>query len=228
MTNMIQLTHIYAVIELLPREIVLKNTLLATVLVCFGFVGLSRLSCPNLFTIVYKNYFSTKTYDSTLNDSEKISPFANVMLILNLVITLNICLVSLVRSELEVESLVQLVFFVTWIYLFFCFISHRMVALIFEDKYFGRSVGLFTQQVFNFTGLALLVLALFTLLNDGYKEWIQYLVYIVILALPMVKIIKGVFYARLNNYKWLYIILYLCTLEILPVVLLWHYFVGKI
>ena len=228
MTNMIQLTHIYAVIELLPREIVLKNTLLATVLVCFGFVGLSRLSCPNLFTIVYKNYFSTKTYDSTLNDSEKISPFANVMLILNLVITLNICLVSLVRSELEVESLVQLVFFVTWIYLFFCFISHRMVALIFEDKYFGRSVGLFTQQVFNFTGLALLVLALFTLLNDGYKEWIQYLVYVVILALPMVKIIKGVFYARLNNYRWLYIILYLCTLEILPVVLLWHYFVGKI
>ena len=228
MTNMIQLTHIYAVIELLPREIVLKNTLLATVLVCFGFVGLSRLSCPNLFTIVYKNYFSTKTYDSTLNDSEKISPFANVMLILNLVITLNICLVSLVRSELEVESLVQLVFFVTWIYLFFCFISHRMVALIFEDKYFGRSVGLFTQQVFNFTGLALLVLALFTLLNDGYKEWIQYLVYVVILALPMVKIIKGVFYARLNNYKWLYIILYLCTLEILPVVLLGHYFVGKI
>ena len=228
MTNMIEPTHIYAVIELLPREIVLKNTLLATVLVCFGFVGLSRLSCPNLFTIVYKNYFSTKTYDSTLNDSEKISPFANVMLILNLVITLNICLVSLVRSELEVESLVQLVFFVTWIYLFFCFISHRMVALIFEDKYFGRSVGLFTQQVFNFTGLALLVLALFTLLNDGYKEWIQYLVYVVILALPMVKIIKGVFYARLNNYKWLYIILYLCTLEILPVVLLWHYFVGKI
>jgi len=228
MTNMIQLTHIYAVIELLPREIVLKNTLLATVLVCFGFVGLSRLSCPNLFTIVYKNYFSTKTYDSTLNDSEKISPFANVMLILNLVITLNICLVSLVRSELEVESLVQLVFFVTWIYLFFCFISHRMVALIFEDKYFGRSLGLFTQQVFNFTGLALLVLALFTLLNDGYKEWIQYVVYIVILALPMVKIIKGVFYARLNNYRWLYIILYLCTLEILPVVLLWHYFVGKI
>ena len=228
MTNMIQLTHIYAVIELLPREIVLKNTLLATVLVCFGFVGLSRLSCPNLFTIVYKNYFSTKTYDSTLNDSEKISPFANVMLILNLVITLNICLVSLVRSELEVESLVQLVFFVTWIYLFFCFISHRMVALIFEDKYFGRSLGLFTQQVFNFTGLALLVLALFTLLNDEYKEWIQYLVYVVILALPMVKIIKGVFYARLNNYRWLYIILYLCTLEILPVVLLWHYFVGKI
>ena len=225
---MIQLTHIYAVIELLPREIVLKNTLLATVLVCFGFVGLSRLSCPNLFTIVYKNYFSTKTYDSTLNDSEKISPFANVMLILNLVITLNICLVSLVRSELEVVSLVQLVFFVTWTYLFFCFISHRMVALIFEDKYFGRSVGLFTQQVFNFTGLALLVLALFTLLNDGYKEWIQYLVYAVILALPMVKIIKGVFYARLNNYRWLYIILYLCTLEILPVVLLWHYFVGKI
>lgn len=225
---MIPPTHIYAVIELFPREVVLKNTLLALVLVCFGFVGLSRLSCPNLFTIVYKNYFSTKTYDSTLNDSEKISPFANVMLILNLVITLNICLVSMVRSELQAEPLIQLVFLVTWTYLFVCFISHKVVALLFEDKYFGRSLGLFTQQIFNFTGLILLVLALFALLNDGYKEWIQYLVYTVVIALPLAKVIKGVLYAKLNNYKWLYIILYLCTLEILPVVLLWHYFVGKI
>jgi len=225
---MILTTHIYAVIELLPREVVLKNTLLALVLVCFGFVGLSRLSCPNLFTIVYRNYFSNKAYDSTLNDSEKISPFANVMLILNLIISLNICLVSMVYSTLEAELLIKVAFFVSWTYLFLCFISHRLVAVIFEDKYFGRSIGMFTQQIFNFTGLLLLVLALFALLNDSYKVWIQYLVYFVILSLPLAKIIKGVIYANTNNYKRLYIILYLCTLEILPVVLLWHYFVGKI
>ena len=225
---MIITTHIYAVIELLPREVVLKNTLLALVLVCFGFVGLSRLSCPNLFTIVYRNYFSNKAYDSTLNDSEKISPFANVMLILNLIISLNICLVSMVYSTLEAELLIKVAFFVSWTYLFLCFISHRLVAVIFEDKYFGRSIGMFTQQIFNFTGLLLLVLALFALLNDSYKVWIQYLVYFVILSLPLAKIIKGVIYANTNNYRWLYIILYLCTLEILPVILLWHYFVGKI
>tara|TARA_B100001059_G_C17781291_1_gene554358 strand:+ start:747 stop:1424 length:678 start_codon:yes stop_codon:yes gene_type:complete len=221
-------THIYAVIELFPREILVKNTLLALVLVCFGLVGLSRLSCPNLFTIVYKNYFTNKVYDSTLNDSEKISPFANIMLILNLLITLNICLVSMVNSNLEAEPLMKVVFFVSWIYLFFCFTSHRIVALIFEDKYFGRSVGMFTQQVYNFSGLLLLVLALFALLNDAYKVWIQYVVYLVILFVPLAKIIKGVLYAKLNNYRWLYIILYLCTLEIMPVVLLWHYFLGKI
>jgi len=225
---MILTTHIYAVIELLPREVVLKNTLLALVLVCFGLVGLSRLSCPNLFTIVYRNYFSNKAYDSTLNDSEKISPFANVMLILNLIITLNICLVSMVYSTLEAELLIKVAFFVSWTYLFLCFTSHRLVAVIFEDKYFGRSIGMFTQQIFNFTGLLLLVLALFALLNDSYKVWIQYLVYFVILSLPLAKIIKGVTYANTNNYRWLYIILYLCTLEILPVILLWHYFVGKI
>ena len=221
-------THIYAVIELFPREILVKNTLLALVLVCFGLVGLSRLSCPNLFTIVYKNYFTNKVYDSTLNDSEKISPFANIMLILNLLITLNICLVSMVNSNLEAEPLMKVVFFVSWIYLFFCFTSHRIVALIFEDKYFGLSVGMFTQQVYNFSGLLLLILALFALLNDAYKVWIQYVVYLVILFVPLAKIIKGVLYAKLNNYRWLYIILYLCTLEIMPVVLLWHYFLGKI
>ena len=225
---MILSTHFYAVIELFPREVMVKNTLLALVLVCFGFVGLSRLSCPNLFTIVYRNYFTNKVYDSTLNDSEKISPFANVMLILNLIITLNICLVSMVNSSLEAEPLMKVAFFVSWTYLFFCFMSHRIVALIFEDKYFGRSIGMFTQQVFNFSGLLLLILALFALLNDVYKIWIKYVVYLVILSIPLAKIIKGILYAKLNNYRWLYIILYLCTLEILPAVILWHYFLGKI
>ena len=154
--------------------------------------------------------------------------FANVMLILNLIITLNICIVSMVYSTLEAELLIKFAFFVSWTYLFFCYTSHRLVAVIFEDKYFGRTIGMFTQQIFNFTGLLLLVLALFALLNDSYKVWTQYLVYFVILSLPLAKIIKGVIYANTNNYRWLYIILYLCTLEIMPVVLLWHYFVGKI
>ena len=127
---MILTTHIYAVLELLPREVVVKNTLLALVLVCFGFVGLSRLSCPNLFTIVYRNYFSNKVYDSTLNDSEKISPFANIMLILNLIITLNICLVSMVHSTLEAELLMKVAFLVSWIYLFFCFTSNSSIIWI--------------------------------------------------------------------------------------------------
>ena len=225
---MILPTHFYAVIELIPREVLVKNTLLALVLVCFGFVGLSRLSCPNLFTIVYKNFFSNKVFDSTLNDSEKISPFANVMLILNLIITLNICLFLMIDSSLEVERLMKLAFLVSWTYLFFCFTSHRIVAVIFEDNSFGRTLGMFTQQVFNFFGLLFLVLALFVLLNDAYKVWIQYIVYSVLLSLPLAKIIKGIFFAKLNNYRWLYIILYLCTLEILPILLLARYFVGKV
>ena len=113
----------YLVLELFPREVVVKNTLLALVSVCFGFVGLSRLSCPNLFSIVYKNFFSKKVYDSTLNDSEKISPFANSLLILNLIITLNVCLVSLVHSSLDAEILIQITFTVSLLYLFFSFVQ---------------------------------------------------------------------------------------------------------
>ena len=181
----------YIALELFPREVVVKNTLLALVLVCFGFVGLSRLSCPNLFSIVYRNYFSKKVYDSTLNDSEKISPFANVLLILNLIISLNVCLVSLVHSSLEAEFLIQITFTVSLMYLFFSFVSHRLVAFIFGEKYFGKTIGMYTQQVFNFSGLLLLVLALLVLLNDAYKEVIQYLVYFVLFCLPFVKVLKG-------------------------------------
>lgn len=218
----------YFVLELFPREIVVKNTLLALVLVCFGLVGLSRLSCPNLFSIVYRNYVSTKLFNSTLNDSEKISPFANVLLILNLIITLNVCIVSIVQSSLESDSVITTTFLVSWTYLFLAFTSHRAVAFLFGDKSFGKSMGMFTQQVYNFTGLLLLVLALFVLLNDAYKYWIQYIVFLALISLPLAKILKGVYFAKLNKYRWLYIILYLCTLEIIPMLLLGYYFAGKI
>jgi len=220
--------HFYFVLELFPREIVVKNTLLALVLVCFGFVGLSRLSCPNLFLLVYKNFFSSKTYDSTLNDSEKISPFANAMLVLNLMISMNICLVSILDTNIDAESFMQITFFVTTGYLFFGLISYRIASLLFGDKSFGKSLGLFTQQTYNFTGLLLLVLALLVLLNTAYKEGIQYLVFAALLSLPISKGIKGIFYAKANKFRWLYIILYLCTLEILPLIVLGYYFVGKI
>ena len=222
------ISQVYFVLELFPREIVVKNMLLALVLVCFGFVALSRLSCPNLFALVYKNYFSFKTYDSTLNYSEKISPFANAMLVLNLFITLNICIVAILERGIETDSFMQITFFVTMGYLTFGLISYRIASLLFGDKSFGKSIGMFTQQVYNFTGLLLLALALLVLLNDAYKEEIQYIVFAALLSLPISKGIKGVFYAKSNNFSWLYIILYLCTLEILPVVFLGYYFVGKI
>lgn len=218
----------FLALELFPREVVVKNTLLALVLVCFGFVGLSRLSCPNLFSIVYRNYFSNKVYDSTLNDSEKIAPFANALLAMNLIITLNVCIVSLVHSTLEAEMLMRITFGISVMYLLFSFVSPKLVAVLFGDKLFGKTLGMHTQQVINLSGLLLLILALLALLNDAYKVLIQFFVYFVIFSLPFVKSIKGIRYAKVNNYRWLYIILYLCTLEIIPVLMLGHYFVGKI
>ena len=147
---------------------------------------------------------------------------------MNLIITLNVCLVSLVHSTLEAEMLMRITFGISVMYLLFSFVSPKLVAVLFDDKLFGKTLGMYTQQVFNLSGLLLLILALLALLNDAYKELIQFFVYFVIFSLPFVKSIKGIRYAKVNNYRWLYIILYLCTLEIIPVLLLGRYFVGKI
>jgi hypothetical protein len=122
----------------------------------------------------------------------------------------------------------RITFGISLMYLLFSFVSPKLVAVLFGDKLFGKTLGMYTQQVFNLSGLLLLILALLALLNDAYKELIQFFVYFVIFSLPFVKSIKGIRYAKVNNYRWLYIILYLCTLEIMPVLLLGRYFVGKI
>jgi len=84
-------------------------------------------------------------------------------------------------------------------------------------------MSVITHQIWNFLGLVILLLALFILLNEQHSQVIKYIIYFALFLLPFTRIVKGLIYAKSNNYDWLYIILYLCTLEILPLVVL-----GKI
>ena len=80
---MYQLINLIQVIQLYPRENVLKNTLLVLILVCVGFIGLSRLMSPQLFKIVNRDFWSRKFYNESFSDSDIISPAANFLLFLN-------------------------------------------------------------------------------------------------------------------------------------------------
>ena len=85
------------------------------------------------------------------------------------------------------------------------------------------NLAVITQQVWNFFGLLIFFLAILILLNEEHTQIFKNLVYICLFLLPFTRLIKSLMYAISNNYGWLYIILYLCTLEILPLVVL-----GKI
>jgi len=76
-----------------------------------------------------------------------------------------------------------------------------------------------TQSWVNFIsfGIVFFVLALLWLLNSPINPYISQLFLYILLALFLVRMLKILIVALLNGVSWYYLILYLCTLEVLPV-----------
>jgi len=220
---MLLLVNLFHTIQLYPRENVLKNTLLVLIMVCLGFIGLSRLMSPQLFKIVFRDFWSSKFFNESFSNAEIISPAAHVLLSLNLFISLNICMIAVLHESFDLEILVFRVFLMLSIFFVFQQLSFRVSSFLLRESDLRKNMSVITHQIWNFLGLLIFLLALLILLNEEHAEIFKTLVYIALFLLPTARIVKGLIYAKSNNYDWLYIILYLCTLEILPLVVL-----GKI
>ncbi len=218
--NMYHLFNVFQVIQLYPRENVLKNTLLVLIMVSLGFVGLSRLMSPNLFKIVFRDSWSSKFYNETFSNSEIISPAAHVLLSLNLFISLNICMIAVLHESINIQQLVFRVFLMLSMFFLIQQVSFRLSSFFLQNSDLRRNMSVITHQIWNFLGLIVLLLALFILLNEQHTQAFTFIIYFTLFLLPFARIVKGLIYAKSNNYGWLYIILYLCTLEILPLVIL--------
>ena len=219
-----QLINLFLVLELYPRENELKNTFLLFILVCLCFVGLSRLMAPNLFRIVFRDFFSKKTYGDSYIDSDALSPAAHVLLFFNLFITTIICLVSILEYSIPVEEMMYRCFSLVLSFFVIQQLGFRILGAFISAPLFTKNINMITQQIWNFTGVVMFVLATLILLNEEYKPVIKILVFSMLFLLPFARFIKGIIYAKSNNYSWFYIILYLCTLEILPLLILGNYF----
>lgn len=218
------LINLDLVMELYPRENELKNTFLFFILLCLCLIGLSRLMTPYLFRIVLKDFFSTKPYGDAYSDSNALSPAAHVLLSFNLFISTVICLISVLDHTSSMEEMVIQCILLVLSFFMVQQVGFRLVGGIVGSDLFVKNMGMITQQIWNFIGLIMLVLATLVLLNEEYRPGIKSLVYILLILLPLARIIKGLMYAKSYNYNWLYIILYLCTLEILPILIIGTYF----
>ena len=218
------LVNLFYVIQLYPRENVLKNTLLVLVMLCLAFIGLSRLMSPNLFSITFRDFWSLKFFSDSFIGSDNLSSATHALLTINLFVSANICLIAGLQGTLPLELLIKKSFFMLTAFFLIQQIGFRLISFVLKETIFKRNLLVITQQTWNFLGFVLLLLGTLILLNEKYTYAFKPLIYIVLLLIPFVRIVKGLIYARSNNYHWFYIILYLCTLEILPLVIIGNYF----
>jgi hypothetical protein len=99
-------------------------------------------------------------------------------------------------------------------------VNFRLVFFLSGERAILDSMSAVNKQIWSFGGFLLTSLALLWILNQEHHAIFEQLFLAICFLLFAWRIIKGLILAVQLRYKWYYLILYLCTLEILPLVIL--------
>ena len=196
--------------------------ILAILLFCVATIALSKFNNSDLFRSVTKNFFRFKLLESNFNDENRIGFAASFLLNINFILSLTICFflafTNLVSGN---EALIYALCFSAYL-IIIQQISFRLVALLSGENMISEEIGVLTKQIWHMAGLLFLIIALIWALNQQSTLAVSRFYFIILLTLFAFRYIKGIFLCHKMGIKWYYLFLYLCTLEIMPSLLLYN------
>ena len=196
--------------------------ILAILLFCVATIALSKFNNSDLFRSVTKNFFRFKLLSSNLNDENRIGFAASFLLNINFILSLTICFfLAFTNFVSGNEALIYALCFSAYL-IIIQQISFRLVALLSGEHMVSEEIGVLTKQIWHMAGLLFLIIALIWALNQQSTLAVSRFYFIILLTLFAFRYIKGIFLCHKMGIKWYYLFLYLCTLEIMPSLLLYN------
>ncbi len=195
--------------------------ILAILLFCVTTIALSKFNNSDLFRSVTKNFFRFKLLESNFNDENRIGFSASFLLNINFILSLTICFfLAFTNFVSGNEALIYALCFSAYL-IIMQQISFRLVALLSGEHMISEEIGVLTKQIWHMAGLLFLIIALIWALNQQSTLTVSRFYFIILLTLFAFRYIKGIFLCHKMGIKWYYLFLYLCTLEIMPSLLLY-------
>lgn len=206
--------------QLIERDTQLNSYLLLIILLCFAFVGIARVAQPDLINQTFVGFFKMKRLDSSGFEGNKLQPSMTALIILNYLISLGMGTFLILTKNNSVSSAISFSFLFMLTLTLLQAINFRVISLLSGEKSILDMMNAINKQVWSFGGFLLLILSLFWVLNQESQVHFERLYVLIVILLMIWRIVKGLRLAMQLRYKWYYLILYLCTLEILPLLIL--------
>ena len=196
--------------------------ILAILLFCVTTIALSKFNNSDLFRSITKSFFRFKLIENNFNDENRIGFAASILLNINFILSLTICFfLAFTNFVSGNEALIYALCFSAYL-IIIQQISFRLVALLSGEHMISEEIGVLTKQIWHMAGLLFLIIALILALNQQSTLAISRFYFIILLTLFAFRYIKGIFLCHKMGIKWYYLFLYLCTLEIMPSLLLYN------
>ena len=196
--------------------------ILAILLFCVATIALSKFNNSDLFRSITKSFFRFKLIENNFNDENRIGFGTSILLNINFILSLTICFfLAFTNFVAGNEALIYALCFSAYL-IIIQQISFRLVALLSGEHMVSEEIGVLTKQIWHMAGLLFLIIALIWALNQQSTLAVSRFYFIILLILFAFRYIKGIFLCHKMGIKWYYLFLYLCTLEIMPSLLLYN------
>lgn len=195
---------------------------LGILLLCVAIIALSKLNNSDLFKNVIKSFFRFKLLESNFNDETRISLWTSILLNLNFIISLTICFFLACSSFVSGSGALFYSIILSAYFIGIQQLGFRLATYLSGENMISEAIGNLTEQIWHMLGLLLLIFSLIWALNQQLSANFILLYFFILFILIAFRYIKGIFLCYKLGIKWYYLILYLCTLEIMPTLLLYY------
>ncbi|MCH2229072.1 MAG: DUF4271 domain-containing protein [Crocinitomicaceae bacterium] len=227
------LAKISNIISVIPSELTLRDQSI-TITVGFGlFLSFLLISFAKLIkSDVYSSMIVSLTKINGLRAFTKetypVNKVDSLILILNYLFSASTILLILFNTdELVVDNKLQYAILIPFLLLIWSVLSMFFVLIItgerqvFIEPFIMKVVGAQLLGLFYF-----LLSLVFTLNSFDHKLLMEIIIWSFLIE-SVVRLFKSISVVYLKGVSWYYIILYFCTLEILPLVVAYYYVLGN-
>jgi hypothetical protein len=189
--------------------------------ISFALLALSKIGTNSLLSIFFKIIFKNNSILKIINEEYALTNFSSFILFLNFILTTSLLTyLSFLHVQIDINN--KLIYFLPlfpiYIFLWPLLWFHLIGIVSKESKVFNENKknAIVLSQI---TGFIFSFLLLIWTFNLRFSNLFMIVFILIVLLLWLFKIFRGIIFSFQHGVAWYYIILYFCTLEILPLIL---------
>ena len=202
--------------------------ILAILLFCVATIALSKFNNSDLFRSITKSFFRFKLIENNFNDENRIGFGTSILLNINFILSLTICFFLAFTNFVSGNEAIFYSLLLSSYLIIIQQISFRLATLLSGEHMLSDEIGILTKQIWHMGGLLFLIFALIWSLNQQSTLSFSVFYLFMLLTLFAYRYIRGISLCFKIGVKWYYLFLYLCTLEIMPTLMLYNLMVKDL
>lgn len=213
--------------ELIERASQLNSYLLFVSLLSLTFIAYARMSTPDALSLSWKRFWKLSRAESFGFDDEKIRPETQTLFLGNFLISFSLNTYLFLLDHFQRLEALIFMFALVFGFLIFQLFNFRLALFLTDNMKLVSGIAEINKQVWSFAGLAYLGLSFLWLIYGQANYLLQYVFVLLFVAAYVWRLVKAWRACLQANLEWYYLILYLCALEILPILFVWRWFSGE-